>query len=111
MKICITSQGSTLDAPVEERFGRAPYFMIIDTETGSAEAIENQFAGATGGVGPKAAQLLIARKVAALVSGMVGGNAREVLMAAGIQMYTYRVGGSVKDALEQFNNNKLERAG
>jgi predicted Fe-Mo cluster-binding NifX family protein len=111
MKICITSQGSTLDAPVEERFGRAPYFMIIDTETGSSEAIENPFAGATGGVGPKAAQLLIARKVAALVSGMVGGNAREVLMAAGIQMYTYQSGGSVKDALEQFTNNKLERAG
>ena len=111
MKICITSQGSTLDAPVEERFGRAPYFMIIDTETGSSEAIENQFAGATGGVGPKAAQLLIARKVAALVSGMVGGNAREVLVAAGIRMYMYRAGGSVKDALEQFTNNKLERAG
>jgi predicted Fe-Mo cluster-binding NifX family protein len=110
MKICITSQGSTLDALTEERFGRAPYFMIIDTETGAAEALENQFAGATGGVGPKAAQLLIARKVAALVSGMVGGNAREVIMAAGIQMYTYKAGGSVKDALEQFTNNKLERA-
>jgi predicted Fe-Mo cluster-binding NifX family protein len=111
MKICITSQGSTLDAPVEERFGRAPYFMIIDTETGAFEALENRFAEATGGVGPKAAQLLIAHQVAALVSGMVGGNAREVLMAAGIQMYKYRAGGSVKDALEQFTNNKLERAG
>ena len=111
MKICITAQGPTLDAPAEERFGRAPYFMIIDTETGAFEAIENQVAGATGGVGPKAAQLLIARKVGALVSGMVGGNAREVLLAAGIQMYTYRAGGSVKDALEQFKSNKLERTG
>ena len=111
MKICITAQGSTLDAPVEERFGRAPYFMIIDTETGSSEAIENQFAGATGGVGPKSAQLLIDRKVTALVSGMVGGNAREALKAAGISMFTYRAGGSVKDALEQFTGSKLERSG
>jgi predicted Fe-Mo cluster-binding NifX family protein len=111
MKICITSQGPALDSLAEERFGRAPYFMIIDTETGSVEAIENQFAGATGGVGPKAAQLLIARKLAALVSGMVGGNAREVLMAAGIGMYTYRAGGTVKDALEQFTSNKVERSG
>jgi len=100
-----------MDALAEERFGRAPYFMIIDSETGSPEAIENQFAGASGGVGPKAAQLLIDRKVAALVSGMVGGNAREVLIAAGIQMYTYRGGGTVKDALEQFAANKLERSG
>ncbi len=111
MKICITSQGPTLASPAEERFGRAAYFMIIDTETGAAEAVENQVAGATGGVGPKAAQLLIARDAKALVSGMVGGNAREVLMAAGIQMYTYRAGGSVKDALEQFKSAKLERSG
>jgi predicted Fe-Mo cluster-binding NifX family protein len=111
MKICITSQGSTLDTLIEERFGRAPYFMIIDTETGSAEAIENRFAEATGGVGPKAAQLLIAHDVKALISGMVGGNAREVLVAAGIRMYTYRAGGTVKDALDQFTGNKLERSG
>ena len=111
MKICITSKGPARNSPAEERFGRAPYFMIIDTETGSAEAVENRFAGATGGVGPKAAQLLIARKITALISGMIGGNAREVLVAAGIALYTYNGGGSVDDALEQFRANALERAG
>ena len=111
MKICITSQGSTLDAPVEERFGRAPFFIIADTETGSFEALENQFAGGSGGVGPKAAQLIIAHAVQAMVSGMVGGNAREALLAAGIHLYTYRGGGSVRDALEQFNKKTLERVG
>ncbi|MFY9800287.1 MAG: NifB/NifX family molybdenum-iron cluster-binding protein [Methanoregula sp.] len=108
MKICITSQGATLDALAEERFGRAPFFIIVETDTGSFEAIENQFAGGSGGVGPKAAQLIMAHKVTALVSGMVGGNAREVLIAAGIQLYTYRAGGSVRDALDQFNKKTLE---
>jgi predicted Fe-Mo cluster-binding NifX family protein len=107
MKICITSQGSSLDALAEERFGRAPFFIIVDTETGSFEALENQFAGASGGVGPKAAQVIIAHDVKALVSGMVGGNAHEVLQAAGIQVYVYRSGGTVKDALEQFNKKTL----
>lgn len=109
MKICITSQGSTLDALAEERFGRAPFFIIIDTQTGSFEALENQFAGGSGGVGPKAAQILITRKVEALVSGMVGGNAREVLQAAGMHLYVYSAGGTVRDALEQFNKKNLER--
>jgi predicted Fe-Mo cluster-binding NifX family protein len=107
MKICITSQGSTLDALAEERFGRAPFFIIVDTETGSFEAIENQFGGGSGGVGPKAAQILISQKVEALVSGMVGGNAHEVLQAAGIPLYVYRSGGTVRDALEQFNKKTL----
>jgi len=107
MKICITSQGSTLDALAEERFGRAPFFIIVDTETGSFEALENQFAGGSGGVGPKAAQLIIAHEVKALVSGMVGGNAQEVLLAAGIQLYVYRAGGTVRDALAQFNKKTL----
>jgi predicted Fe-Mo cluster-binding NifX family protein len=42
---------------------------------------------------------------------MIGGNAREVLVAAGIALYTYNGGGSVDDALEQFRANALERAG
>jgi predicted Fe-Mo cluster-binding NifX family protein len=110
MKICITSQGATLDAPVEERFGRAPFFIIIDSGTGSFTAMENQFANGAGGVGPKAAQVLIAQDVKVLISGQVGGNAREVLAAAGITMYTYRSGGTVKDAFDQFTKNMLEQS-
>jgi len=111
MKVCITAQGPTPSARTEERFGRAPYFIIMDTGTRSVEALENRFAEAYGGVGPKAAQLLIAHGVEALVSGQVGGNAREVLAAAGIAMYVYRAGGSVMDAFEKFIGNQLEPAG
>jgi len=111
MKICITAQGATLDTTAEDRFGRAPYFIIVESENGSFEAIQNPYADGGGGVGPKAAQILIAHDIKALISGQVGGNAREVLVAAGIAMYTYRAGGSVKDALDQFTKNTLERSG
>jgi predicted Fe-Mo cluster-binding NifX family protein len=40
---------------------------------------------------------------------MVGGNAREALLAAGIDLYAYRDGGTVRDALDRFNKNTLER--
>ncbi|MCX6690356.1 MAG: NifB/NifX family molybdenum-iron cluster-binding protein [Methanoregula sp.] len=110
MKICITAQGATLDTTAEDRFGRAPYFIIVESENGSFEAIQNPYADSGGGVGPKAAQILIAHDVKALISGQVGGNAREVLVAAGIAMYTYAAGGSVKDALDQFTNNTLVRS-
>ncbi len=109
MKVCITSQGPTLESPTEERFGRAPFFIIIETENGSHEAVTNPFTAGAGGVGPKAAQILIANNVKALVSGQVGGNAREVLVSAGISMYACKAGGSVKEAFDQFMNNALLR--
>ena len=109
MKICITAQGATPAAMVEERFGRAPYFIIMERENRTFEAIENPFASGAGGVGPKVAQLMITNKVDALVSGLVGGNAQAVLAAAGIEMYTYNAGGSVMDAFEQFKKGTLER--
>jgi len=110
MKICITAKGTNLDAGTEERFGRAPYFILIESGIGSFEAISNPFADGGGGVGPKAAQVLIANNVKALVSGQVGGNAREVLAAAGIAMYTCRAGGSVRDAFDRFSKNTLEQS-
>jgi predicted Fe-Mo cluster-binding NifX family protein len=110
MKLCFTAQGTTLEALSEDRFGRAPYFIIVESENGSFEAIKNPYADGGGGVGPKAAQVLIENHVKALVSGQVGGNAKEVLVAAGIAMYTYRGGGSVKDALDQFTKNALPRS-
>ena len=109
MKVCFTAQGATLESPSEERFGRAPFFIIVESDNGSFEALKNPFADGGGGVGPKAAQVLITNNVKALVSGQLGGNAKEVLVAAGIATYTYNAGGPVKDALDQFTKNTLVR--
>jgi predicted Fe-Mo cluster-binding NifX family protein len=110
MKLCFTAKGATLESLSEDRFGRAPYFIIVESENGSFEAIQNPYADGAGGVGPKAAQVLIAQDVKALISGQVGGNAKEVLVAAGIAMYVYKAGGTVKDAFDQFTKNTLVRS-
>ena len=110
MKLCFTAKGATLDSLSEDRFGRAPFFIIVESENGSFEAIQNPYADGAGGVGPKAAQVLIENNVKVLISGQVGGNAKEVLVAAGIAMYVYKAGGSVKDAFDQFTKNTLVRS-
>ena len=51
MKICVTSQGDNLDAQVDPRFGRCPYFIIVDTDTSEFEAIQNPNVNGMGGVG------------------------------------------------------------
>ena len=34
MKIVITAKGEGLDSELDPRFGRAQYFIVMDTETG-----------------------------------------------------------------------------
>ena len=105
MKVFITAQGATPDALIDERFGRAPYFILMDTVSGTWEALENPFAAGGGGVGPKAAQLLIAHGAKAVITGQVGGNAQEVLAAAGISIHTTTGSKTVRQACQEFENS------
>jgi predicted Fe-Mo cluster-binding NifX family protein len=41
MKVVIAANGPTLDSPVAKRFGHAPYYLYVDSETGQAQAINN----------------------------------------------------------------------
>ena len=38
MKLAVTSQGNNLQSSLDPRFGRARYFVIVDTETGAFSA-------------------------------------------------------------------------
>ena len=51
MKIAVTSTGKTLDSDIDPRFGRAAYFVIVDTETMDFEVKENDNIAAAGGAG------------------------------------------------------------
>ena len=42
MKIAVSAVGNTLDAQVDQRFGRCSYFVIVDSETMMAEAIPEE---------------------------------------------------------------------
>lgn len=109
MNVCITAKEATIDALVEERFGRSPYFIIIDEDTEKITPIVNEHAEAMGGVGPKSAQILVNNNVKILITGQIGGNAQRALNAAGIMVYSYKEGGSVKEALSLYRQNKLDQ--
>jgi predicted Fe-Mo cluster-binding NifX family protein len=71
MKICITSQGNSLDSLVDPRFGRCQHFIIVETDTMEYEAIENSNIASGGGAGIQSAQLMSQNevKVVLTVSG------------------------------------------
>jgi len=109
MKIAVTSTGPTLDDNVEARFGRCPYFLIIDTDTMQLEVIENPNTALGGGAGIQSAQLMSEKGVTTVLTGNCGPNAFNVFGQAGIQVIV-GVSGPVRNAVEQFKAEAFSSA-
>jgi len=109
MKIAITSTGKTLDSQVDQRFGRAAYFIVVEMETMEFSVLENESASASGGAGITSAKAVIDAGAEAVLTGNCGPNAQRTLSAAGIRLYT-GIAGTVKEAIELFKNGKLTEA-
>ena len=109
MKIAVTSMGTELDSQVDPRFGRAAYFIVIETETMEFEAVENANVAAGGGAGIGSAKTVIDAGAQAVLTGNCGPNAHRTLAAAGIRLYT-GVTDTAAKAVEQFKGGSLAEA-
>lgn len=110
MKIIITANGDKIDQPFNPRFGRADYFILVDSETRQAQAFANPAMGSHAGAGPQAVQFIAAHKPDAIISGRFGPNAFSALEAAGIKAYLAD-NGTVSEVLDQFLAGQLSAAG
>ena len=109
MKVAVSSTGPDIDAAVSPRFGRCPYFVIVETATMGYEAIPNTSAGNPSGAGIAAAQEMASRGVSAVLTGRFGPNASQVLSQVGIKMLT-GASGTVRQAVESHRNGSLSEA-
>ena len=109
MKIAVSTTGQTLDSTVEARFGRCPYFLIVNPATLEFEAIANTNSGLGGGAGIQSAQLLAEKGASVVLTGRCGPNALQVLEKAGIRVVT-GVTGSVSQVVQQFTAGSLKTA-
>jgi predicted Fe-Mo cluster-binding NifX family protein len=107
MKICVTAVSDSMDAQVDQRFGRCQYFLTVDPETMKPEVISNESSYAAHGAGIQAAQTVTRSGVKAVITGNVGPNAYRVLSAAGIKIVT-GASGSVRDAVEKYKKGQLQ---
>ena len=87
MKLCISSSGKDIGARVDTAFGRAPFFLIIDTETMESEVVANAAAASGHGAGIGAAQIVSDKGADGVLSGFVGPNAFNALKASGIRIF------------------------
>ncbi len=108
MKIAVTATGTDLSSNVDPRFGRAQYFLIVDTESGEDTVIDNQASmDLSRGAGIQSAESLAKNSVEVLLTGHCGPNAFQTLSAAGIKVIV-GVEGTVNDAVERFKKGEYE---
>lgn len=110
MKLAITSEGDTLQSSLDPRFGRAKFFVVMDTETGAAVAVSNAVnLNAAQGAGIQAGKKIVELGITSLITGHVGPKAFSTLQAGNVEIYTGATG-TVADALEQLKAGKLQPA-
>jgi predicted Fe-Mo cluster-binding NifX family protein len=107
MKIAVTTSVPDIEGEVDPRFGRCPYFLLVESEDLSYEAIANPNVALGGGAGIQSAQLMAERGVKVVLTGQCGPNAHRTLSAAGIGVVT-GCSGLVRDVIHEFKSGALK---
>ena len=110
MKIAVTSTGNELISDMDPRFGRAKYFIIVDTETLEYEVAENrQNLNLPQGAGIQAAQNVVQHRPDVVLTGNCGPKAFQVLKAGGIKVVV-GVNGTIMEAIQAYIDGKYKPA-
>lgn len=110
MRIAVTSTGTELDSPVDPRFGRAAFILIVDSDTYDYEVLDNkENVNAFKGAGIQAASMISKNKAEVLLTGFCGPNAFKALNAAKIGVAN-NAEGSVRDAVAAFLDGNIPLA-
>ncbi|HAF96374.1 MAG: hypothetical protein A2021_00670 [Elusimicrobia bacterium GWF2_52_66] len=103
MKICVSAMGGSMEAKVSERFGRAPYFVIVESENMKFTPVANNAVSMQGGAGPEAVRQVAAQGAQVVLTGDLGPNAKTAIEAAGIKGVTGISGvKTVRQAVEEY---------
>lgn len=110
MKIAVTAEAEKLTSPIDLRFGRAKYLIIVDTDTGDFQSHDNSInLNAAQGAGIQTGGNIANLGVEAVITGNVGPNAFRTLNAAGIRVFLAGKQ-TVQEAIDSFKIGTLNEA-
>lgn len=107
MNIAISASSPQIDGGFDPRFGRCPYFILVDADSQEWQALKNPGFHSSGGAGTSAAQFIVRHGAHIAISERFGPHAYTALEAANIQMYQ-AADGSVESVLSKYLSHELE---
>ena len=102
--VAIPATGKDINSPISFLFGRAPYFIICDRSKRTYRAIPNKFMDVQHAAGMRAAQMLVAMNVDAVLGNNVGFEPFRIFDQARIEVYS-DVHGTAWQALVDYPDN------
>lgn len=107
MIIAVTTITNQENTQLDERFGRAEYFYIFDTNDKKGFFVENIAKFENEGAGGKAAKSVFDNKATVLITGELGNKAKTALNSFEIKSYKFGELQTINQVIENFENNKL----
>lgn len=107
MKILLPVNEENNESGICVSFGRAPYFMLWDTDKNNASYTENPGAGSSGGAGILAAQAVVDLSSDVLIIPRIGKNASDVANAANVPIYK-SINENIMENIQLMIEGKLE---
>jgi predicted Fe-Mo cluster-binding NifX family protein len=105
MKIVIGATGKDVESNIDATFGRAPFFLIVDTKTNEKKSLVNITRDRPGGVGITVGNIVAKEDIDVVITTDIGSLAFETFEQCGIKIYQAK--GKIKYAIQQFEEGKL----
>ncbi|MBW2995441.1 NifB/NifX family molybdenum-iron cluster-binding protein [Candidatus Woesearchaeota archaeon] len=109
MKIAISSVGKDLESYIDARFGRCPFFLVVEIKEKKIvgdKVIDNLASSQAGGAGMAAAQIIADSGAEVVITENIGPRALDVFNQLQIKVYSAK--GKIRDAVNQFIEGKLD---
>ncbi len=108
MKVAVTAQGPEGTSPVDTRFGRAKWIVVVDTDTGDSQAYDNKVnLTLSQGSGIQTGQNVANSGADAVITGNLGPNAYKTLAAAEVRIFLAS-GETVEQVVAAFKGGELQ---
>jgi len=109
MKLAVPVTEKLLDASIDQRFGRAPFFLIYDTANLEHHFVDNtQNLESSQGAGIQSAQHIVNAGAQALLTPHCGPKAFKVLQTAKVDVYTCNLE-TAKQAIGAYRDGLLSK--
>ena len=102
MKIAIPASEQHIDSPVDERFGRCPFFCFYDTLNKQILFTENDLRYGSGGIGPQVSEFLANSNINKVIAMEIGPKTKDVLNKMKIEIQLINNIQSIREIIEKF---------
>lgn len=109
MKIAIGLEENNYNSQVDRRFGRASFFILIDSITNNCEIIENEAKDEATGAGLKVVKNLVNLGVEEIIAGEIGPKAAVLIEEFNIPVYKLGELKKVNEVMENYREKRLEK--